>query len=487
MASMAVVGSWRSAIAFVAAGFVAAAALAQADPVVYDASSETTTRYNVNSSTTIGGPQATCYAGVYVPNSAGEQFRLNTMSVGIRRVGTTATPAPAVGVEISIVEMVWNGSGLDRGATVATYSRDLAETTATTTTPVNFTWGNADPAARPVVSLYTASQGANGYGGFWVGLRFTGPNAASALNGWRVVNEPAPGRSPNGFGVFNAATGTWGANYWFGQTTGTDGVARDNPARFMVTVGGAMTDAQPVPPDLVYGRSFEHTTYWKPSDALDGVGSKWFFTNCFVPASPGDVLVPSKVVLGVHRAGTAATPAPAVGLEIALVRMDWNGTAYAPGETVASRTFALAAAATAFTERVEWTWKSPSARPEVPLSTDNAANAGLGGYFVAARFLGDATTLAGNSGPRIVYAPLLGASWLGFGMFSDAGAFTNYNFGTYANSTATLYLPKPARFLVETYGSVGARAPSCPGDVDSDGEVSAADLSALLGSWGACP
>ncbi|MFM7133921.1 MAG: hypothetical protein ACKO0W_06355, partial [Planctomycetota bacterium] len=65
------------------------------------------------------------------------------------------------------------------------------------------------------------------------------------------------------------------------------------------------------------------------------------------------------------------------------------------------------------------------------------------------------------------------------------GVFTNYFFGTYSNSTATQYLPKPARFLTETFGSVGAEPPSkCPADFDGDGAVSAADLANLLGSWG---
>ncbi|MFM7260297.1 MAG: dockerin type I repeat-containing protein [bacterium] len=139
-----------------------------------------------------------------------------------------------------------------------------------------------------------------------------------------------------------------------------------------------------------------------------------------------------------------------------------------------------------FTERLEWTWKTPSARPEVPLSTDNPANPGLGGYFVAARMLGDGTALLGNSGPRIVYAPLFGTSWIGFGMYSDAGVFTNYVFGSYSNYTATAPQYKPARFLVETYGTVGVPPPACPADIDGDGTVSASDLSALLGSWGPC-
>jgi hypothetical protein len=474
-----------AAVGFSAVG-LATPVFGQADPTVYLGTSETTTRYNVNGSTTIGGLDATCYANVYVANAGVGQFRLNSLSVGIRRVGTATAPAPAIGVEVTVVEMVLNGTTLDRGETVATFTQALPAVTTSVTTPVSFTWGATDPSQRPVIDLYTANQGVNGYGAFWVGVKFTGTDAANAANGWRVVNEPGPGRSVNNFGVYNAATGDWAPNYWFGTTTGTDGVVRDNPARFMVTVAGAPVNGEPTPPDLLYGRSFEHTTYFKPPDAFDGTGSRWVYTNCFVPASAGDVLTPNKIVYGILRGGSATTPAPAVGVELALVRMDWNGTAYAPGETIASQTFALDAATTVFTERLEWTFPKPASRPEIPLNTDNAANAGLGGYYVAARMLGDATALAGNNGPRIVYGPLFGASANVFGMLSDTGVFTSYNFGTYSNSTTTLYLPKPARFLAETFGEVGPPAPSCPADIDGDGEVSASDLSTLLGSWGVC-
>ncbi|MFM7050748.1 MAG: hypothetical protein ACKOYN_01245 [Planctomycetota bacterium] len=470
----------RSAAALVGAALCAGLAAAQADPQAYSATSETTTRYNVNSSTTIGGPQATAYANVFVAHDGGSQFRLNTLTVGIRRVGTAAAPAPPVGVEVSVVEMTAAG-GL--GDVVATFTQDLALTTATATVPVSFTWGATDPSVRPVIDLQNGPNGVNGYGGFWVGVKFTGADAVNNLNGWRVVNEPAPGRTPNSFGVFNAATGTFGV-YWFGQTAGTDGVLRDNPARFQVQANGAAVDPVAPPADRVYGQSFEHTSYFKPPDALDGVGSRWVYTNCFVPAAAGDVLVPNKIVYGIYRAGTATTPAPAAGVELALVEMTYDGTAYNFGQTVASKVFQLDATTTAGTTRLEWTWTNPADRPTVPLNTANPANAGVGGYFVAARMLGDAATLAGNQGPRIVYAPLVGASWLGMGMLSDTGVFTIYNFGTYSNSSTTLYLPKPARFLSETFGAIGPKSPSaCPSDLDGDGNVTAADLATLLGAW----
>jgi len=475
----------RAASAAIAALLLAHHALAQQDPVAHTAVAESSSRYNVNGSATIGGLDATAYTGCYVYASGGSQFRLNSLSVGIRRVGTVAAPAPAVRVEVSVHEMTSDGATLGRGNLVASFTQQLDPSTVSVTQQVSNTWGEADPSLRPVLALQTETQGLNGYGGFWVGVRFIGIDAANAANGWRIVYEPTVGRSVNNFAVYNAATSAWGTNYWFGQTADAANASllRDNPARFMVAVNGAVLDAVTPPADLEYGRSFEHTTYWKPTDAADGVGSKWFYSNCFTPAGAGDVLKPGQIVYGIYRAGSIATPAPAVGVELALVQMDWNGTAYSPGTVVASQTFKLAEATSARTERLIWEWPNAASRPEVALNTANPANAGLGGYFIAARMLGDAASLAGNSGPRIVYAPAVGASWHGFGMYSDAGAFTNYIFGNYANGTAAGPV-KPARFLTETYATVGAPSLPCPADLNDDGTVSAADLAALLGSWG---
>lgn len=458
---------------------------AQQDPVAYTAAAESGTRYNVNGSTTIGGLDATAYSGCYVYASGGSQFRLNSLGVGIRRVGSAATPAPAVRVEVSVHEMTWDGAALGRGSLVTSFTQQLDPSTVSVTQQVTNTWGDADPALRPTLTLQTQTQGLNGYGGFWVGVRFIGADAANAANGWRVVYEPTVGRSVNNFAVYNGATNAWGANYWFGQTAdaANPSLLRDNPARFMVSANGAVLDAASAPAELEYGRSFEHTSYWKPTDALDGVGSKWFYSNCFAPAATGDVLTPSRIVYGIYRAGTVATPAPAVGVELALVRMDWNGTAYSPGPVVASQTFQLAEASSAGVDRISWEWPEAASRPQVQLSTDNPANAGLGGYFIAARMLGDSVTLAGNSGPRIVYAPAIGASWHGFGLYSDTGVFGNYVFGNYANGAAAGPV-KPARFLTETYATIGPPSLPCPADLNADGTVNAADLATLLGAWG---
>ena len=92
------------------------AAQAQLDPPIFTSGTETATRYNINGSTTIGGPDSVCYTDCYVHASGGSHLRLNNVSVGIRRVGSTATPAPAVGVEVTVCEMTWDGTNYGRGA-----------------------------------------------------------------------------------------------------------------------------------------------------------------------------------------------------------------------------------------------------------------------------------------------------------------------------------------------------------------------------------
>lgn len=71
-----------------------ATARAQLDPAVYTSGTETNSRYNANSSATYG-PDSVAYENCYVFASGGSHLRLNQLSVGIRRVGTAAAPAPA--------------------------------------------------------------------------------------------------------------------------------------------------------------------------------------------------------------------------------------------------------------------------------------------------------------------------------------------------------------------------------------------------------
>jgi hypothetical protein len=314
-------------------------------------------------------------------------------------------------------------------------------------------------------------------------MRFTGVNAASTLNGWRIANEPTTGRSLNNFGKYTISTGVFGT-FTFG-TDATSGLT--NPERYNVSVSGLVTNAGAVAPDLTFGQSFENNTYYKPTDNLDGT-TRWIYNNNFVTAQPGDVLTPNKVVVGIYRGGNAATPVPAVRVEVALVKM-----AYAlsgnlePSDVISSKTFQLNSANIPVTERVEWTWANASDRPQIELET--TSNVGLGGYYVAIRLLGDTATLAAAQGLRVVYLQSTGGSFNNFGYYIDT-IFGNYNFGQYSNGTVAVPRYKPARMLTETYGVVGPNVPpppACPADLNLDGVVNGADLGLMLGAWGPCP
>jgi MYXO-CTERM domain-containing protein len=86
------------------------------------------------------------------------------------------------------------------------------------------------------LNLETASNA--GLGGWWIGVEFTGVNAGSANNGWRVVNAPTTGASINGFGAFNnAGSGVFQAFFAFGTPPGS------SPSRLMVDVNGTLVPA----------------------------------------------------------------------------------------------------------------------------------------------------------------------------------------------------------------------------------------------------
>jgi len=462
----------RTLLVTLAATLLTAPALAQTDPQVFGNGTETGTRYNP------GFTETTTYANCFVDAQGGTKMRVNALTVGIRRVGSTAAPAPAVGVEVSIAAMTWNGTAFGRGDTVATFTRELAQATTTFTEQVTFTVD--DPALRPVVDLET-TWSTQDRGGFWVGVRFTGPNAANTLNGWRVVNAPAIGFSVNGFGLFNrfdAATGTFSGIFQAFYNFGLDTAGAENPARLFVNVSGKVTDAT-----QLFGAATETGTRYNPGSTNTVV-----YANCFVPAQPGQAYRPTKLQVGIRRVGSAATPAPAIGVDVEIVEMTWNGTDFGIGEVVASRSFALDVSTATLTQRLTLDFPDAASRPSVDLET--GSNPGLGGFWVSARFTGaDATSLI--NGWRVVNAPTLGASVNGFGLFNwidpatgtPSGIFDAwFNFGNDAATGAQ----NPARLLVDAFGTVEEPAPACPADLNGDGSVNGQDLGILLGAWGTC-
>ena len=95
---------------------------------------------------------------------------------------------------------------------------------------------NTGAVSGVTLNLETVSNA--GLGGWWIGVEFTGANAANTANGWRVVNAPATGASINGFGIFNnAGSGVFDAFFAFGTPPGS------SPSRLMVDVNGTLVPA----------------------------------------------------------------------------------------------------------------------------------------------------------------------------------------------------------------------------------------------------
>lgn len=474
--------------ALTAAVGVATAAHAQTDPILLDQSNRANSTTGGSYVLTTQGEDVIVYSPVFVQADGGSQFRLNTLQVGAYRNGSTTTPAPAVDIEVSVADMIFDPTtgayGLGTVRATGTYS--FTESTSLVTSYVTFTWGATDPTVRPVITLMNAVNGANGYGGFWVGQRFKGPNAASTLNANRRVNEPATGHSLNWFAKYTISTNTFSPGWSFGN----DATSQPYPSRIYAKVGGTVTDAVAPPANQLYGRSCASQWYYAPADAYDGVGSLWTYFPQFAAAAPGDSMMPSKVIVPIWRAGTAAAPAIATTVELALVKMTWDATAstYGIGDVVATTTRQLSEVTTTGSASIVWDFPATPVTA-VKVNTDNAANPGLGGWWVAARFRGDSTTLAGKNYLRIGYASLSGTSWNGFGRIDPTtGLFgASWWFGVYANNTTASPQPRPARMVAESYGTIGVPPSNCPADLNGDHVVNGADLGLLLGAWGPCP
>ena len=295
--------------AFAAAAALAAAAHAQNDPLVLDQSNRANNTSNQSYVYSGTGEDTIVYSPVFIEADGGSQFRLNTYTVGLYR----AASALAVDVEISVAEMTYDpttgGYGLGTVRGTGTYSFAASTATGAVFSSVAFTWGSTDTAARPIINLQTQTQGANGWGGFWVGLRLKGPNASSTTNALRRVNEPTVGHSFNSFAKYTVSTAAFSNGWSFGN----DASSQPYPSRMWAQVGGTVIDSQGVPAGLLYGHSAMSQWVFRPADAYDGVGSQTIYMPQFMAANPGDAVMPSKVVVGVRRGGTAAAPGAAPG------------------------------------------------------------------------------------------------------------------------------------------------------------------------------
>jgi len=211
------------------ARLAAAAALAIATAsnaaLVYGGGTETGSRFNP-------GAGAITYMNCFTAVGAGQnQLSLDSVSVGIRRL-IAAGALVDVGIKIYAAEMTFDGTNFGRGANYEIFSSASLGGGAASITQIV----NTGALSGITLNLETASNA--GLGGWWIGVEFTGANAANTANGWRVVNAPTTGASINAFGVFNqAGSGAFQSFFAFGTPPGSV------PSRFMVDVNGTLVPA----------------------------------------------------------------------------------------------------------------------------------------------------------------------------------------------------------------------------------------------------
>jgi MYXO-CTERM domain-containing protein len=179
--------------------------------LVYGGGTETGSRFNA-------GAGAITYMNCFTAVGAGQtQLAVDSAIVGIRRLVASGALVD-VGIKIYAAEMTYSSASLGGGAASVT---QLVNTGAVSGVTLN---------------LETVSNA--GLGGWWIGVEFTGANAANTANGWRVVNAPTTGASLNAFGAFNnAGSGVFQAFFAFGTPPGS------SPSRLMVDVNGTLVPA----------------------------------------------------------------------------------------------------------------------------------------------------------------------------------------------------------------------------------------------------
>ena len=174
------------------------------------------------------GADVIIYTNCFTAVAAGEeQLLLKEAVVGIIRVASAGALVD-VGINIYAAEMT---SSYGRGTNHLVYSSSsLGSGTATSLQLVS----TGDVTNQNIfLKLELASN--PGWGGFLIGVEFTGVNAASTSNGWRVVNAPTTGLSIDKFGSYTSSSG-FSFGYQFTNSTGGA-----DPSRFLVNVDGSLT------------------------------------------------------------------------------------------------------------------------------------------------------------------------------------------------------------------------------------------------------
>ena len=212
---------------FAAATVALVATSASNAALVYGGGTETGSRFNA-------GAGAITYMNCFTAidgTGAQTQLAVDSAIVGIRRL-VAAGVLTDVGIKIYAAEMTFDGTNYGRGANYEIYSSaSLGAGTASVTQLVN-----TGAVSGVTLNLETVSNA--GLGGWWIGVEFTGANAANTANGWRVMNAPTTGASINAFGAFNnAGSGVFQAFFAFGTPPGS------SPSRLMVDVNGTLVPA----------------------------------------------------------------------------------------------------------------------------------------------------------------------------------------------------------------------------------------------------
>ena len=194
---------------------------------VYGGGIQTGSRFNA-------GAGAIAYMNCFTAidgTGAQTQLALDSAIVGIRRVAASGVLTD-VGIRIFAAEMTYDGVNYGRGANYLIYSSaSLGTGTASVTQLVN-------TGAVSGVTLNLETLSSVGFGGWWIGVEFTGTNAANASNGWRIMNAPSTGASLNAFGIFDNGGGGVSQTFF---TFGTS--PESSPSRLMVDVNGTLVPA----------------------------------------------------------------------------------------------------------------------------------------------------------------------------------------------------------------------------------------------------
>jgi len=191
--------------------------------VVYGGGTQTGSRFNA-------GAGAITYMNCFTAidgTAAQTQLAVDSAIVGIRRLVSSGSVID-VGIKIYAAEMTFDGTNYGRGANYEIYSAASIGPGAASVTQL------VDTGAVSGVTLNLETVSSAGFGGWWIGVGFTGANAGNAANGWRVVNGPTTGTSINGIGMFNyQSSGAFQAFYTLSASSAQN--------RMMVDVNGTLS------------------------------------------------------------------------------------------------------------------------------------------------------------------------------------------------------------------------------------------------------